>query len=524
MKVLLVTEKCNPNACQRDGGARLVDTIQKALGDALRIMQFGPEMEPSATWRFDYPFDNPNRFERRLEHARFIGKKVQEVQEHFTHIIFVHVSMQFGLVDFPLKEGVHIWTFPMFLSPSYRASGEVVPEAYDQMERQALAHSQNILTPSYLEKKQLMEDYSVPESHIHVVPRGIDMTLLVPEVRFLCAPLTFCSIGSIKPQKNTLGLLQTFQYIREKFPGAKLCLIGPIQDEVYGVEVCAYIKSQGLNDVVELAGPVAPDRLGEMLKGFHFHLSASTCETFGRSIFETLASGLPNIVNSQKNAAAEFLESLPYVQFVEDGKGMLNAIEEMLPHFSLLSSMAMEIGRLYNDTMLSQLLVAKICNHECMAVSDFDGTLYHKNDPERTQQCMQMFRQFPLRVLCSARSIEDLKQQLEFYDLTVDWIIGCSGSIVTDGLGRVEWIHPLDLKDVSRLEKEVPQSKRIEFEGQVLQITASAQSMPPFLGLRMEIYQNQAFVIHWKASKLHAVHRLLQVINWSGQVCVFGDG
>ena len=101
MKVLLVTEKCNPHASQRDGGARLVDTMQKALGEALKIMQFGPEMESSATWRFDYPFDKPNRFERRLAHAHFIGKKVQEVQKQFTHIIFVHVSMQFGLVDFP---------------------------------------------------------------------------------------------------------------------------------------------------------------------------------------------------------------------------------------------------------------------------------------------------------------------------------------------------------------------------------------------------------------------------------------
>ena len=28
----------------------------------------------------------------------------------------------------------------------------------------------------------------------------------------------------------------------------------------------------------------------------------------------------------------------------------------------------------------------------------------------------------------------------------------------------------------------------------------------------------------WKASKFRSTHKLLNYINWKGQVCVFGDG
>ena len=46
----------------------------------------------------------------------------------------------------------------------------------------------------------------------------------------------------------------------------------------------------------------------------------------------------------------------------------------------------------------------------------------------------------------------------------------------------------------------------------------------PYQGyFRIEKYQDTAFIGNWKASKLHAVHKLLSHINWEGQVMVFGD-
>ena len=105
--------------------------------------------------------------------------------------------------------------------------------------------------------------------------------------------------------------------------------------------------------------------------------------------------------------------------------------------------MALEVGKLYDDQILAKLLIARIYNKEVMAISDFDGTLFHKKDPKRTEQNIEEFKQFRLRAICSARTIDDLLNQLKLNDLEVDWIIGCSGGIVADGNGNILWTVPL---------------------------------------------------------------------------------
>lgn len=524
MKILLVTEKCSQSVAERDGGARVVETMQRVFGNSLSIMQFGAKGDLSATWCFNYPYHLADRFERRLVNASFIAEQVKAVEESFTHVVFIHVSMQFGLTHLPLRKEIQVWTFPMFLTPSYVLSGEIVPESYVEAEHLTLACSKNILTPSHLEKRQLIELYSIPEKHIHVVPRGVNTQLLDPKVRFLSGPPRFCSIGSIKPQKNTLGLIELFAKVAAKFSGATLQVIGAVQNSSYFARVQLEVQRLGLAHAVEFTGYIPPHRMSVVIQEAHLHLSASTCETFGRSIFETLASGLPNIGRKTGNAAAEFLDSLPYARFVDDHEEALHLIEEMLESLPTLSSMALEIGNLYDDEMLSRLLMAKICNSGPLAISDFDGTLYHKEDPEKTLRCFEDFQKFPLRVICSARPIDDLLDQLRFYNLKVDWIIGSSGSVVADGDGKLLWLFPLKLDDILYLEKLIPKSKRIEMKGEVLQIAAPAERLPNLFGWRVEVYQDTAFISHWQASKLRAVHRLLRYINWSGQVHAFGDG
>lgn len=523
MKVLLVTEKCSRSAVEQDGGARLVETIRKAFGGSLSIMQFGPEANPSATWYFNYPSNRTNRFERRLDNANFIAKQVKEIESDFTHVLFVHVSMQFGIADLPLKHDLQVWTFPMFLTPSYRASGEIVPEKYFETEKRTLVSSKNILTPSHLEKRQLVEIYSVLANRIHVIPRGIQTQLFDPRIRTLYGPPTFCSIGSIKPQKNTWGLIQLFAKAQAVLPGATLQIIGPVQNVEYFTKIESEIHRLKIGESVKFSGYIPPHQLPQAIETAHLHLSTSMCETFGRSIFETLALGLPNVARKRGNAAAEFLEHLPYAQFVDDDQQALRSIEEMLAHLPQLSSLALEIGDLYNDEILSRLLVSKLCSQDVIAISDFDGTLYHKDDPEKTLRCFSAFQRFPKRVICSARPLYDLLNQFKQYDLKVDWIVACSGSVVANGQGELLWVKPLDPNVISYLERQIPESKRIEFEGQVLQITAPASLVPPLFGLRCEVYQGRAFIAPWEASKLRAVHRLLRYIDWQGQVRAFGD-
>lgn len=522
MKVLLITEKCNPDGSQRDGGARVVDSLREALGNQLVVMQFGKEERGQANYRFDYPHQHPNRFERRALNGDFIAKKIQAVEEPYTHLIFIHLSMQFGLVNFPPKKGVIIWTFPMFLTPSYRAGGEPVPPSYFELEKRAFSFSHHILTPSYFEKKQLIENYGITEEKIAMIPRGVDTKHLFPIERQISTPLKFCSIGSIKPQKNTLQLLEFFKKLSEKFPNSLLSIIGPIQDASYGKAVNSKITKLNLQDQVVLTGHVYPENLSEKLKGFHFHLSTSLCETFGRSIFETLAIGLPNIVMKKDNASIDFLEHLPYIQYVDTiDEGVLK-VGKLLESYPSLSKMALEIRTLYDDALLSKLLAAKICQRKLLGVSDYDGTLFHKEDDEKTKRSIEAFKKYPYKAICSARSPDQLLHELAKYGLEVDWIIGSSGAIVTDGKGSTLWTTPLSKKDLSLVKNH--EVSPLIHGNEILQVSAPATHLKEIQGLRREVYEQKAFINHWQASKLHAVHRLIKLIEWNGQVKVFGDG
>ena len=524
LKILLVTEKYNPQENQRDGGATLVKSLVRAFGDSLSIMQFGSQPNASCKWNYSYPYSSNCRFEQRILNADYIGRKVFEIQNEFTHILFVHISMQFGTLKYPINSDIMVWTFPMFLTPSYLASGETVPNEYTSIERLLLTQAQNILTPSRLEKQQLLEFYNVPEEKIHVIPRGIDTTYIKAQVRQFNSRPIFCSIGSIKPQKNTLGLINLFSSLHQKYPEAKLRIIGPIQNDKYYQLVIEEAEDLGLSNDIEFTGFIDHQYMASVLKDCHLHLSVSTCETFGRSIFESLAAGIPNIAMKLENAAAEYLGHLPYARFVDNMKMMIAEVDSMLEKLEILSSLATEIGELYNDTFLSQMISAKIMKSQTIAISDFDGTLYHKDDELKTTRSFNAFKNYPLKVICSARPLNDILKQLQKHELEVEWIIAYGGAIIAQGCGKVHYKIPLNHENIDYLKEIYPEANIYKHNGELLQLSISNSIPNKLIGYRIEQYQQESFISNWKASKLHAIHKLLRHINWRGQVLVFGDG
>jgi hypothetical protein len=524
MRLLVVTEKCGPAEGRRDGGARLVQSIQRTFGASASVMQFGGTSDASARWHHRYPEGSSNRFLARLENAPFIADRVRKATKDFTHVVFVHVSMQFGFVEGPL-EGVTSWTFPMFLTPSYRASGEMVPEKYTEAERRVLAVASHVLTPGHLERRQLVEFYGVPEDRIRVVPRGVDRRCVSPRVRELDGPPRLCSIGSIKPQKNIVGLLHLLHAVRKRRPGATLRVIGPVQDEPYAAQVRRAVQRFGLGDAVSMVGYVPPEDLAAATEDAHLHVSAASCETFGRAIFETLAAGMPNVGRATGNAAAEYLRHVPYARFRDNVDEAAAAVDELLEDLPTWSAMAQEIGELYDDRSLSARLAAELAEAQFVAVSDYDGTLFHKNDPERTLRSIERFRLYPRRIVCSARPLEQVVSALQAHGLRADGIVAYGGGVVADGRGRVLWSTPMDVKLRDRLQEVLPPGREVRWGGQLLQIaTTGSGDCPTVPDARTEVYQGSVYAGPWAASKLRAVHRLLAHLGMEGRVRAFGDG
>ena len=525
MRLLLVTEKFKPRPDQCDGGARLVQALRGAFGPILDVAQFDDGQEndqPAPVFRFTYPNANTNRFTRRIANAAFIASQVRTLLPSYTHVIFAHISMQFGFADAPLKD-VIVWTFPMFLTPSYAASGEIVPPEYTRLERDSLAGTGRILTPSYFEKLQLTRYYGLPDEQIRVVPRGVSKFPPTLSKRPSLDTPRFCSVGSIKRQKNTLGLIRLFHKIRIRYPKAKLLVIGPVQDASYAADVLGEVEALGLGSAVKFTGPVVHAQLASVVAESHIHLSTSRCETFGRAIFETLALGLPNIVAAEANAAFDFLHSVPYVRFFNDVDTALTDVDATLLDWTRLSELSREVADLYHDDHVTQRMAAEIVGADALVVSDFDGTLFHKNDADLTRRSIKAFQSYAHRIICSARSFKQLDSLAVALGIDADYLISWSGAMLTNRTGQVLWSMPFSTAEIAEIQACFPVAEKV-FEGrEVMQFVLRDQVVSAPLGFRVEIYEGASYIRPWRVSKLHSVLRLLRHLNWSGRVSTFGD-
>ena len=102
------------------------------------------------------------------------------------------------------------------------------------------------------------------------------------------------------PWKNIEKLLEAFKIIQQRFPDAKLKLIGGgfVSDSTFYSEM----KSRNLTDNVEFSGHYKTEELVEELKHAHLMIHPSLEESFGISFIEAMASGLPVIGGDSSGA------------------------------------------------------------------------------------------------------------------------------------------------------------------------------------------------------------------------------
>lgn len=518
-RYLLVTEK-NGDADQgKDGGYSLVNSLKNHFKENLEIMHFDFLINSNSATDFTYPYHNNDKFNRRLNNAEFIKEKILEVIDQYTEVIFVHISMMFGFNDKP--KGVKFWVFPMFLSPSYIKCDYQVSKEYFDREKRALSLVSKIITPSFYEAKQLINEYGVDRRIIKILPRGVSNKHFSAQQKQLAtinSSITFCTLCSIKQQKDILSLIDAFYLISKSIINSKLIIIGPVQDEAYYTEVLKLITTYKLSNSISFTGYVPPHELTNVLSSAHIHLFTSNCETFGRSIFETLAFGLPNICSAIDNASMEYLKEYPFVKYFNNITEIPELVSNILNSYAELSKMAKQIGKWYDDELLGARLFAELDNSEAMVIADFDGTLYHKNDIIKTKNSVSSFNKYAVKVICSSRPYGYLKEQVQKLNIQVDYIISWSGAVICDNNGMI--IHKEGIVNNAALESFIP----IVFDGTTIQYSTEqklAENLP--IRYRVEVYDDVAYLSNWGTTKLSATQQLIKIKNWKGRVVSFGD-
>lgn len=258
-----------------------------------------------------------NKFIRRLENLN-TNKDALKDYRKYDRIVTAHVSKFFG---FDEKEEA-FWEktilFPMFCTQSYVKAGELVPEEYTSLERIVLNNSNKIITPSRVEKNDLITTYGCDEQKIKVIPRGISPCFHFKTGSRSGNAIKIVYIASIKPQKNNIDAVKLLKLLRDQSSVFELHLVCTLQDQSIYQTILAYIEENNLAEAVHFHIGLCQSELAELLQEMDINISVSNWETFGRGIYEGISSGLPTFVMKRLIEVEQFCRNIRGVQFVED--------------------------------------------------------------------------------------------------------------------------------------------------------------------------------------------------------------
>lgn len=269
-----------------------------------------------------------NKFSRRMVNLDSNREAIGDYSGYGL-IITAHVSKFFGFEDYPKEFWDKTLLFPMFCTSSYVKSGEVVPPEYTAQEQFVMSNVHHIITPSFAEKRDLINDYSVDPDKVSVIYRGIN-PCFSPCNSTHTRRYKIVYTASIKKQKNNLAALRVLMDVKHLVPEAELHLVCTLQDQDLLDMMEEFIQVNGLIDSVFMHIGLRQEEVASLLQEMDVNLSTSNWETFGRGIFEGVTAGLPTVVFSSLDVVQEMCVGFNGIQFVDDEREMAEAVSRLL--------------------------------------------------------------------------------------------------------------------------------------------------------------------------------------------------
>jgi len=137
----------------------------------------------------------------------------------------------------------------------------------------------------------------IPSDRIDVVLCGLDHSLfkVLDGTQRFDDP-TIVHFGRIRKYKRIDMVIRAFAMIKERFPTARLLIIG---EGPYKQHLHVFAQSLGLNGSVEFTGAVSAAELVKILNRSHIFINASAKEGWGLTVVEANACGMPVIASNR---------------------------------------------------------------------------------------------------------------------------------------------------------------------------------------------------------------------------------
>ncbi len=177
---------------------------------------------------------------------------------------------------------------------------------YGQIDK-AVVRADHIIVPSDHTRRDLIAQTGVPADKVSVIyeaanpgfrPLPLEPTRTAIAAQYGIPERFALFVGTIEPRKNLAGLLQAFQYLRQKYdvPGLGLVVAGG-QGWLYE-ETLELVKTLKLEDVTFFLGRVPDEDLQKLYVAARCLVHPALYEGFGLPPLEAMACGTPTIVSN----------------------------------------------------------------------------------------------------------------------------------------------------------------------------------------------------------------------------------
>lgn len=212
------------------------------------------------------------------------------------------------------------------------------------MARSALGRARRVTAVSpYLKEK--LRPYAAAE--IEVVPNPLPPACFRERDRGsrggAVSPRLAVVLNGWNPMKNASAAIKAFADIRRVFPAATLHLFG--NDYGPGGKAMAWARQRGLSDGVTFAGPVAHGELLDALCKVDLVIHPSLEESFGMSVAEAMALGVPVLGGAASGAVPWLIGEAALLVDVRDHEKIAQAAIRIFSDFGLLEKLGQAAGR-----------------------------------------------------------------------------------------------------------------------------------------------------------------------------------
>jgi glycosyltransferase involved in cell wall biosynthesis len=205
-----------------------------------------------------------------------------------------YLSLRTAVPQVPVMHDLNFEHFPQDLPPAYS-------RYYRSFFPRFAAKAARIITVSEFSKQDIMSTYGVAEGKIDVVYNGIGPVFAplaeaergVARQRLTGGRPYFVCVGSLHPRKNIARLLEAFDRVAEREPGARLVIVG--EAFWWDGRMKAAWKQLSHADKVVFTGRLQQAELHQTLADALALVFVSYFEGFGIPVAEAMKCGVPVI-------------------------------------------------------------------------------------------------------------------------------------------------------------------------------------------------------------------------------------